>query len=72
VERRSIPENPVFRWIQELGSVPEDEMFRTFNMGVGMIAVIDGREREKALEVLGEEGFPCGYLERGRREVRIL
>ncbi len=72
VERRSLPENPLFRWIQELGAVPEEEMFRTFNMGVGMIAVIEEGDKEKALEALGEEGFPCGYVERGRKEVRIL
>ncbi len=71
VEKGSIPENPVFRWIQELGRVPGEEMFRTFNMGVGMIAVVPVEEKDRALAALGEDGFVCGYLEEGRREVRI-
>lgn len=72
VEKEKIPENPVFRWIQDLGEVPEREMFRTFNMGVGMMAVIPEEDKEKALEILREEGFVCGYIEKGRREVEII
>jgi len=32
---------PVFRLVQKLGSVPEEEMYRVFNMGIGMCAIID-------------------------------
>ena len=71
VEKGSIPENPLFRWIQDLGGVPEEEMFRTFNMGVGMILVVSEEDKGRVLEILGGEGFVCGYLERGPREVRI-
>ena len=31
---------PVFRFIQELGKVEEEEMYRTFNMGIGMVLVV--------------------------------
>lgn len=50
----------VFRWVQEKGKVAEAEMFRTFNMGVGMIVVVDAADVNKALAaepsafVLGE------------------
>jgi len=71
VEKDRIPENSVFGWIQELGSIPEKEMFRTFNMGVGMIAVVSSEDLEKALSLLGEEGFVCGYIEGGERAVVI-
>ena len=42
---------PLFRLIQKGGSIPDDEMFRTFNMGVGMIAVVapGGPARRRAL-----------------------
>jgi len=72
VERSRIPENPIFLWIQELGKIPQEEMFRTFNMGVGMIVVISEEDKEPALKILKEEGFLCGYLEKGAREVSII
>ncbi len=72
VEKERIPENPVFPWIQKLGDVPEEEMFRTFNMGVGMIAIVPEGEKEKAIHTLGGEGFLLGYTERGKRSVEII
>jgi phosphoribosylformylglycinamidine cyclo-ligase len=72
VERASIPENPVFGWIQDLGNIPEEEMFRTFNMGVGMILVLTEEDARRAVDLIGEEAFLCGYVERGRREVRLV
>ncbi len=72
VEKDKIPENPVFDWIQDIGKIPEEEMFKTFNMGVGMIAVVSQPDSEKILKILGEETFLCGYVEKGRREVIIL
>jgi phosphoribosylformylglycinamidine cyclo-ligase len=35
---------PIFRLIQELGNVPEDEMYRVFNMGIGMCVIIDKKD----------------------------
>ena len=72
VEKGSIPENPVFEWIQKLGNIEEREMFRTFNMGVGMIAVVSGSDKERALEILGREAFHCGHVEEGERAVEII
>ncbi len=34
---------PIFKLIQTLGQVPEEEMYRVFNMGIGMTAIIDGK-----------------------------
>jgi phosphoribosylformylglycinamidine cyclo-ligase len=36
---------PVFKMIQRMGRVPEEEMYRVFNMGIGMIAVIDKKNK---------------------------
>ena len=72
VKKESIPENPLFGWIQRLGGIEEREMFRTFNMGVGMIAVVGKDEAEKAVEALGGEGFTCGHLVKGERSVDII
>lgn len=40
---------PLFRWIQENGGIQTSEMFLTFNMGIGMIAVVSPADAEKAL-----------------------
>lgn len=49
----------LFRLIQEVGAVPEDDMRRTFNLGVGLVAVVPESKRERALTVLGALGEPA-------------
>jgi phosphoribosylformylglycinamidine cyclo-ligase len=46
----------VFARLAELGGVAEDEMFRTFNMGIGMCAVVPADQTDAALETLREAG----------------
>ena len=43
---------PLFTHLQQLGNVDRDEMFRTFNMGIGMIAVIPAEQVKKAKAIL--------------------
>lgn len=43
---------PIFRTIAELGRVSRGEMEKTFNMGVGMVAVVDAEDRDRALAML--------------------
>ena len=43
---------PLFTHLQQLGSVEQDEMFRTFNMGIGLIAVIPAEQIKKAKAIL--------------------
>lgn len=47
---------PVFRWLADVGGVAEKEMLRTFNCGVGMIAVVEPRNADKVAAVLEGEG----------------
>ncbi len=66
---------PVFRWIMEEGNVPEEEMFRTFNMGIGMIVILPEESVERAVKILeetGEKGYIIGSLKRGERSVEIV
>jgi len=39
--------SPIFHWLQEVGNVSEEEMFRTFNMGIGMVLVLSPEEAKK-------------------------
>ncbi|MCU0265049.1 MAG: phosphoribosylformylglycinamidine cyclo-ligase [Actinomycetia bacterium] len=50
---------PVFRLIGDLGRVAQGEMERTFNMGVGMVAVVGADGADGALRVLGDRGVPA-------------
>jgi len=59
IDKTAWAPNAVFRYLQRVGSVPEDEMFRTFNMGIGMIVACaaDAAERVTAmLQAAGEAG----------------
>ncbi len=63
---------PVFRLLAEKGQVPEDDMWRTFNLGVGMVLVVPPKFLEKALRSLrdsGCQGFPMGNIVEGERGV---
>ncbi len=75
VQHGSWPVLPVFKHLQELGSVAEDEMFRTFNMGVGLICVIPKRKLARAqaiLSKLGEPYFQIGTAVEGDGTVQYL
>ncbi|GEA14013.1 phosphoribosylformylglycinamidine cyclo-ligase [Moorella sp. E308F] len=75
LDRRSWPVPPVFRLIQENGKVPEPEMYRTFNMGLGMLAVVAAGDvdRVKArLEAAGGEVFVVGEIIPGRGAVEFV
>ncbi|QTH59462.1 phosphoribosylformylglycinamidine cyclo-ligase [Corynebacterium hindlerae] len=43
---------PIFRTIERLGKVPQEEMEKTFNMGIGMVAVVAAEDRDRALAML--------------------
>jgi phosphoribosylformylglycinamidine cyclo-ligase len=50
------PVPPVFRWLAATGPVDEPEMLRTFNMGIGMTAVVDKSDVDKAIACLAKAG----------------
>ena len=58
------PAPPIFRLIQERGNVAEDEMYRTFNMGLGMVLVCDPSDVE-AVRVGVEEALVVGEVVAG-------
>jgi len=68
VRRGSWNVPPLFRLIQNGGDVSDEEMYRTFNMGIGMIAVVspvDLHEVEHSLERRGETSFVIGSVVEG-------
>ena len=56
---------PIFPFLQERGNISEDEMYKTFNNGIGMILVIPSEESQNVmarLQALGEKGFIIGEI----------
>ena len=51
-----VPVHPVFKWLAAAGGVSEREMLRTFNCGIGMIAVLDAEAAEQACEAFAANG----------------
>lgn len=47
---------PVFGWVEKLGDVQPDDMWRTFNMGLGMILVVAARDANRAVAILTGRG----------------
>lgn len=52
ISRATWTPGPIFRTIEALGKVPQSEMEKTFNMGVGMVAVVSEADRDRALAML--------------------
>ena len=55
---------PVFRALEKWGGVPHREMFNIFNMGVGMVIVLDESEAQKAVEILTAAGEKASVIGR--------
>jgi phosphoribosylformylglycinamidine cyclo-ligase len=56
---------PVFRWLQETGDVPEDDMRRTFNLGVGFVLVVAPEHAARTIALLSDgskRAFEIGTL----------
>ena len=58
---------PVFGFLQDKGSIPEVEMYRTFNMGIGLMALVDTDQVEDVMyqfEAMGEKPYLIGEIQR--------
>ncbi len=72
IELGTWPVQPIFEHLQQLGNVPQDEMLRTFNMGIGMLLVVPTEKFKKAQTLLdraGEKSFTVGRIVKGDRKV---
>ena len=52
----------IFRMLEKWGKVPHREMFNIFNMGIGMVAVLDPSEADKAIEILASHGEKASVI----------
>ena len=75
IERRSWTPLPIFRLIQDTGNVPDVEMYRAFNMGIGMVLVVDRDAAPGIIQRLnasGEAAAVIGEVQAGTKEVQLV
>ena len=75
ITKGSWPVPPIFSLIQEDGNVDNDEMFRAFNMGIGMAVICDGNKAQALAELAAAEDirmFRIGEVAKGEGGVEIV
>ena len=75
IDARLWPRPAVFDWLQRAGNVARDEMYRTFNCGLGMTITVPAPDADRALQILrarGETVAVIGEVRAGDREVVIV
>ena len=59
---------PIFKGLQKIGNLKKEELYRTFNMGIGYVIIINQQEQELALQLLkelGEQAYVIGRIKEG-------
>ena len=75
IKKGSWPIPPIFKKIQNSGQIADKEMFRTFNMGVGMVLIISPQSVARAISLFKEQGiksWDIGQIAEGQQEVQIV
>ncbi len=57
-----IPKQPIFSLLQKIGSIPEKEMYSTFNMGIGMVLAVEKADYEVIMNFFKEKNQPAVKL----------
>jgi len=71
LEEKRWPRPPIFDLVEQEGGVPRDEMYRTFNMGLGLVAVVGAGDEAAAhasLRGRGLDAWTVGQIEQGEGE----
>jgi len=71
IKKGSWPIPPIFHFLQEKGNISEEEMFRTFNCGIGMVLIAPEAEIKDLLfqtKALNEQAFIIGHIEKRESE----
>lgn len=61
----------IFKKIQEWGEIDTEEMYHTFNMGIGMVVFLSPEDEKKTLELLGDEARKIGKVTKGNKDIKI-
>jgi phosphoribosylformylglycinamidine cyclo-ligase len=67
----AVPVLPVFKWLAKEAGIAEAEMLRTFNCGIGMVAVVDEKDADAVIAAFGD-GVRIGKLVKGDGEAKTV
>ncbi len=62
LEKQKIKIPPIFSFLQKQGNVPDPEMVRVFNRGIGLVLVVKPADETKILQSLEEMGYPAANI----------
>ncbi|WP_304943521.1 phosphoribosylformylglycinamidine cyclo-ligase [Vallitalea guaymasensis] len=74
INKGTWPVHNIFNLMQKLGEMEERSIYNTFNMGIGMVLILNKDEVQKAIDILesiGEKGYVIGSVEKGDEGVII-
>ncbi|MFA5524800.1 MAG: phosphoribosylformylglycinamidine cyclo-ligase [Tissierellales bacterium] len=74
VDRKHVEVPQIFNIIQRLGNIEKDEMYSTFNMGIGVVMAVDPKDSDSIIEFLrskNEKAYVIGEVIRGEKELYI-
>lgn len=74
IHKKNWPMHKLFHWLQKTGNLSENELFRTFNCGLGLCLVVDKNDTDQTLSVLqslGEKAYLIGTMKNSQDKPRI-
>ena len=74
IDKSALRTPPIFGMLQRMGSIPEHDMFNTYNMGVGMTMIVAKDDADKALAALkenGQDAYVIGEVVSGEEKVAL-
>lgn len=75
IDTHAWPRSEIFEWLQAQGSIAEQEMLRTFNCGIGMVAIVPARARDVLIDHCGKSGIEAwdiGFIRATEGEPRVV
>lgn len=74
INKKDVKVLPIFDLISKTGNIPENDMYSTFNMGVGMMVIVSKEDEKSTIESLknsGVEAYKIGVVENGEKGVEL-
>ncbi len=62
IDRQSWTPAPVFEWLQKIGGVEREEMYRVFNMGIGLVFFVEAAAVDRIMQIAQSHGLPAWVI----------
>ena len=74
IDKSSWQRPAIFDWLQDKGNIEDNEMYRTFNNGLGMVVILDESVAEKAMDILKQhkiQAVRIGHIEEKDNDIAV-